>query len=636
MIVTQSNQSSNTRTNSFLTFPSETATVSAENRLTSQPLLTNTVTAALSKAEQLATSSSPEPANLSKVAEAKLRGLERSAVVNQQYDNAYIDGKLIADMSPVERLQTALVMAKSKVGPEIAAQIDELLKPENLALISGVAAFWGAAHLNGSGEIADLTMLGVATVAGGFDALKAINHLGHGIVGALTAETRADFDGAQGAATRFAQAAIKAGEAGWSLAPIIGALKTIKEIGNFRLSLAPRLLADSKAAETAGATLAGKAVATSDLKVTSRVRSEASTMPTTTGVAEAANKSATVTAREAAGKRVETAVQITAADLPKMAAVGTIVNAGEQLAVGAGRRTMGNQQLLGDQQTVAVSETTAKPEAEKLELRTQSEPAETSQAPTVTLEGGNRTPYGRWYTTPEEHLEMAKMLNLALDAQVVERVVAAAMNRENRRPTLTDNIKYNDRYEDENGRTLHDVNASKETDDEETPLGCRSKLRQSNCFYLVRAVDNTISGRDSTALPLYRLRIGDRLKVIETDTSWGSRYLEKVYNAKFSAEMPWTGIEEEMLQAEHGARGIVRITLDNGDTHVFNVVNNNGVIVGLDGATGGKPAFLRPNAHLLRRRPQSFSLLRTNNPSGSESLPNNNQGATAAAIPDEQ
>lgn len=199
-------------------------------------------------------------------AAAKQRELLKAIAVNQQYDQTHINNRLIAQMPAVERLQTALSMARTKVGPELAAQIDELLKPENLALIGGITAIWGAAHLNGSGEVADLVMLGTAAVVGGLDGLKAINHVGHGVAGALTAETRADFEGANGAATRLAQGIVAAGEAGLSLSGVIGVLKKVSSLSKIKLEFAPRAVTSAQAAGTgaAGARAAGTRAGTSE------------------------------------------------------------------------------------------------------------------------------------------------------------------------------------------------------------------------------------------------------------------------------------------------------------------------------------------------------------------------------------
>jgi Papain fold toxin 1, glutamine deamidase len=68
--------------------------------------------------------------------------------------------------------------------------------------------------------------------------------------------------------------------------------------------------------------------------------------------------------------------------------------------------------------------------------------------------------------------------------------------------------------------------------------------------------------------------------------------LEQQFGARFSTAISSTGIEQRLLTAGNGARGIVFGSRGPGEVgHVFNVVNQNGVIRFLDGQTG-RPAVL--------------------------------------------
>ena len=92
-----------------------------------------------------------------------------------------------------------------------------------------------------------------------------------------------------------------------------------------------------------------------------------------------------------------------------------------------------------------------------------------------------------------------------------------------------------------------------------------------NCVNCSIATDATLAGRPASALGGGPFRI---------DT------LEKIYGAKFGGPTSIGGIESQMAQAGGGARGIVFGSRGTEVGHVFNVVNQNGVVRFLDGQTG--------------------------------------------------
>ncbi len=109
-----------------------------------------------------------------------------------------------------------------------------------------------------------------------------------------------------------------------------------------------------------------------------------------------------------------------------------------------------------------------------------------------------------------------------------------------------------------------------------------------NCVNCSIATDATLAGRPASALfgGPYRIDV-----------------LEKTFGAKFSAPESIGKMIEALSSAGPGARGIVFGVRDNGVGHVFNVVNQKGVVRFLDGQTGRAAAldgytqfrFLRTN-----------------------------------------
>jgi hypothetical protein len=116
--------------------------------------------------------------------------------------------------------------------------------------------------------------------------------------------------------------------------------------------------------------------------------------------------------------------------------------------------------------------------------------------------------------------------------------------------------------------------------------------RTQNCVNCTVATDATLSGNPAAALP--------------SSGPVSIRALEQQYGGRFGAPTTSSGIEQQLLSAGDGARGIVFGSRGPNEVgHVFNVVNQNGVVRFLDGQTGQPATFSGY---------QSFHLLRTNKP----------------------
>ncbi len=109
-----------------------------------------------------------------------------------------------------------------------------------------------------------------------------------------------------------------------------------------------------------------------------------------------------------------------------------------------------------------------------------------------------------------------------------------------------------------------------------------------NCVNCVIATDATLAGNPASALGGGPFNIG---------------VLERHFGAKFGGDTTINSISETMSNAGNGARGIVFGSRGNEVGHVFNVVNQKGVVRFLDGQTGKAATFDGYDA---------FRLLRTN------------------------
>jgi len=101
--------------------------------------------------------------------------------------------------------------------------------------------------------------------------------------------------------------------------------------------------------------------------------------------------------------------------------------------------------------------------------------------------------------------------------------------------------------------------------------------RYENCVNCSVATDSMLSGSPASALP-----------GLPTNT----RTLERMFDAKFKPVGSTSDITSSLSEAGHGARGIVHGMRDGGRIgHVFNAVNQKGVVRFLDGQTGRPASF---------------------------------------------
>jgi RHS repeat-associated protein len=99
----------------------------------------------------------------------------------------------------------------------------------------------------------------------------------------------------------------------------------------------------------------------------------------------------------------------------------------------------------------------------------------------------------------------------------------------------------------------------------------------TNCVNCAIATDATLAGRPASALQAGPTSIG---------------VLEKMFGGQFTRVTGPRAIESQLLNAGPGARGIVFGSRGAGEVgHVFNAVNQNGVIRFLDGQAGGVASF---------------------------------------------
>jgi hypothetical protein len=98
----------------------------------------------------------------------------------------------------------------------------------------------------------------------------------------------------------------------------------------------------------------------------------------------------------------------------------------------------------------------------------------------------------------------------------------------------------------------------------------------TNCVNCAIATDAMLAGRPASALP------GGPHSIA---------ILEQIFGAKFSTAGDLHEVVQALLAAGSGSRGIVYGSRSGGVGHVFNAVNQHGVVRFLDGQTG-KPAVV--------------------------------------------
>lgn len=114
----------------------------------------------------------------------------------------------------VERLLEAAYRALPLVPEEIRERVAELLTPEAMAALAGIAVVWAGSHFFGVGEVLDVVLAGVTVVAVGWDAIKALRGFARYYECAVHAHSDRDMEKA---ARYFAEAIVTAANAiGWA------------------------------------------------------------------------------------------------------------------------------------------------------------------------------------------------------------------------------------------------------------------------------------------------------------------------------------------------------------------------------------------------------------------------------------
>lgn len=127
-----------------------------------------------------------------------------------------VPGVVGADYDPMARwsVQTKLLEAARrairKLPAESRDQFAALFSPANVGITAGVFAAWGASHLFGVGEAADIVMVGVGVFTLGWQSVGAMRDLADFAAIAARAETEAQLDLA---ATHLARAVVTIGVA---------------------------------------------------------------------------------------------------------------------------------------------------------------------------------------------------------------------------------------------------------------------------------------------------------------------------------------------------------------------------------------------------------------------------------------
>jgi hypothetical protein len=90
-----------------------------------------------------------------------------------------IPSQYLSGLTLEERLTKAIKLSVSSglLKKELVKPLQELLKPENIGVLTGIFALWGAAHLWGAGEVADADLAALMVVTMGADGVKALGNL---------------------------------------------------------------------------------------------------------------------------------------------------------------------------------------------------------------------------------------------------------------------------------------------------------------------------------------------------------------------------------------------------------------------------------------------------------------------------
>ena len=114
----------------------------------------------------------------------------------------------VANWSVRTKLLEAARRATRKLPPESRDQFAALFSPDNIGIIAGVFAAWGASHLFGVGEAADVILVGVGAFTIGWQSVGIARDLAHFAAISARADTGNQLDSA---ATHLARAVVTIG-----------------------------------------------------------------------------------------------------------------------------------------------------------------------------------------------------------------------------------------------------------------------------------------------------------------------------------------------------------------------------------------------------------------------------------------
>lgn len=100
----------------------------------------------------------------------------------------------ISKMSSQDKIIEAFKGSLKYVGPELRAKLEQMLTPQNLAIMGGVMAGYVASHAVGAGFVADIAMAGIGAIALGSDVIDVAQKLYGFAQNSVNAKTPKDLD----------------------------------------------------------------------------------------------------------------------------------------------------------------------------------------------------------------------------------------------------------------------------------------------------------------------------------------------------------------------------------------------------------------------------------------------------------
>lgn len=107
---------------------------------------------------------------------------------------AALDPNAVKDWSTLDKLKFAVQQAMARLPNDVAARLEGMLSPENLAALATVVAIWGVSQFFGVGEVADAVLIGIGLVTLGTDAIDVGVDLGKFAVGVVNAGSASDLN----------------------------------------------------------------------------------------------------------------------------------------------------------------------------------------------------------------------------------------------------------------------------------------------------------------------------------------------------------------------------------------------------------------------------------------------------------